>query len=99
MDTIGMSQLDASDQEACFPLDAYKPSEVASFLRNACAYVVQEGPVIRDGDTMDGPHNLTWQGVNLKESRIAPPREVIRWFPLDGWQVPAELTKQLRAKA
>jgi hypothetical protein len=48
---------------------------------------------------MDGPQNVKWQGVNLKESRIAPPREVIRWFPLDGREVPAELTKQLQAKA
>ena len=98
MDTVGMSQLDAPDQEACFPLDAYAPREVADFLRNACAYLVQEGPVIRDGDTMDGPENVKWQGVNLKEGRIAPPREVIRWFPLDGRPVPAELTRQLQAK-
>ena len=99
MDTVGMSQLDASDQEACFPLGAYAPSEVAGFLRDACAYLVQERPMIRDGDTMDGPQNVKWQGVNLKEGRIAPAREVIRWFPLDGREVPAELTKELQAKA
>jgi len=98
MDTVGMSQLDASDLEACFPLDAYDPRQVANFLRDVCAYLVQEGPVIRDGDTIDGPQNVTWQGVNLKESRIAPPREVVRWFPVDGREVPAELTKQLQAE-
>jgi hypothetical protein len=98
MDTVGMSQLDARDQEACFPLDAYDPEQVDNFLRNASAYVVQHGPVIRDGDTIDGPGNTKWQGFNLDEGRIAPPREVIRWLPLDGQKAPAELTQQLTAR-
>jgi hypothetical protein len=98
MDTVGMSQLDAPDHEAYFPLDAYDPGEVDSFLRNASAYVVQQGPVIRDGDTIDGPGNAKWQGFNLEEGRIAPPREVIRWFPLDGCKAPPELTEQLKAR-
>jgi hypothetical protein len=47
------SQLDAPDHEACFPKDRYEASEVARFLRNTADYVC-EGPVIQDGDTMDG---------------------------------------------
>jgi hypothetical protein len=98
MDTVGMSQLDAADHEACFPLDAYSPGEVDNLLRNVSAYVVQQGPVIRDGDTVDGPGNAKWLGFNLEEGRVAPPREVIRWFPLDGRKLPAQLTEQLKAK-
>jgi hypothetical protein len=97
MDTVGMSQLDAPDHEACFPLDAYNPSEVDNFLRNVSVYVVEHGPVIRDGDTVDGPANAKWQGSNIEEGCIAPLRKVIRWFPLDGRKVPAELTEQLKA--
>src|SRR5215813_6284788 len=44
MDTVGMSQLDAPDHEAFFESMAYEPSEVGAFLRNASAYVVQQGP-------------------------------------------------------
>jgi hypothetical protein len=97
MDTVGMGQLDASDHEACFLLDAHSPNEVGSFLRNVSAYVVEHGPVIREGDTVDGPGNVKWQGFNLKEGRIAPPRKVIRWFPLDGRKIPVELTQQIKA--
>jgi hypothetical protein len=99
MDTVGLSQLDASDHEACFPLDAYSPSEIDNFLKNVSAYVVEHGPVIRDGDTVDGPGNAKWQGFNLKEGRIGPPREVIRWFPLDGQKIPVALTQQIKAGA
>jgi len=91
MDTVGMSQLDVSDHEACFPPDAYDPNEVAGFLRDVSLYVVEQRPVIRDGDTVDGPGDTKWQGFNLDEGRVAPPREVIRWLPLDGREAPPEL--------
>ena len=94
-DTVGMSQLDAPDHEACLQSDAYVPTEVGNFLRNACAYVVAHGPIIRDGDTMDGPAKLKWQGFRIKEGRMAPPREVIRWFPQDQRRAPPELTVSL----
>ncbi len=88
MDTVGMSQLDVPDHEAFFQLDAYEPSEIGTFLRNASTYVVERGPVIRDGDTIDGPGDVRWQGRNIDESRVAPPRAVIRWLPLDGRKAP-----------
>jgi hypothetical protein len=92
MDTVGMSQLDAPDHEACFQSGAYEPSDVGNFLRNACAYVIAHGPVIRSGDTMDGPGDVKWQGFRLKQGFMAtPPREVIRWFPQDRRKAPAEL--------
>jgi len=85
MDTVGMSQLDAPDHEAFFQSGAYEPGYIYPFLRTMSAYVVEQGPIIRDGDTADGPGDVRWQGFNIGEGRIAtPPREVIRWFP-PGW--------------
>jgi hypothetical protein len=91
MDTVGMSQLDAPDHEAIFQSDAYDSNLVDHFLRNASAYVVERGPVIRDGDTMDGPGNVRWRGFNFKRGRFVPPRAVVRWLPQDGRKVPADL--------
>jgi hypothetical protein len=91
MDTVGMVQLDAPDHEAFFQLDAYEPGEVGAFLRNVSVYVIEQRPEIRDGDTIDGPGNVRWQGVNRDESRMVPPRQVIRWLPLDGRRAPPEL--------
>jgi Domain of unknown function (DUF4261) len=87
-----MSQLDAPDHEAIFQVSAYDAAKVDNFLRNASAYVLERGPVIRDGATMDGPGDVRWQGFNIKEGRIAPPRQVIRWFPQDGRKAPPETT-------
>jgi Domain of unknown function (DUF4261) len=99
MDTVGMSQLDAPDHEAYFQSTAYEPGEVDRFLRNTSLYVAKQGPVIRDGDTTDGPGNVRWQGFNMSEGRVAPPRQVIRWFPVDRRKIPAELTGQPTRKA
>jgi len=83
MDTVGMWQLDAHDQEACFSNGRYEPSEVVSFLRNAADYVCARGPVIKNGDTMDGPGHLRWQGATFENGLADPPRPVLRWLPLD----------------
>ena len=88
MDTVGMGQLDGPDHEACFPLDLYEASEVAMFLRNAADYVFKNGQVIRDGDTMDGPAGIRWQGATFEKGIADPPREVIRWLPYDGRERP-----------
>jgi hypothetical protein len=93
MDTVGMSQLDAPDHEAFFQLDAYDTGQIGNFLRNASAYIVERGPIIRNGDTMDGPGNIWWQGFNVKQGHVVPPRRVVRWLPLDGRDPPAELAE------
>jgi hypothetical protein len=92
MDTVGMGQLDAPDHEAIFQSDAYVPAEIGNFLRNASAHVVEHGPIIRDGDTMNGPANVNWQAFSLKQGRMEPPRRVMRWCPQDQRRAPAELT-------
>jgi hypothetical protein len=84
MDTVGMSQVDVLDHEACCDGDAYDLSGVASFLRNAADYVHEHGEVVRDGDTMDGPGGIRWQGATFEESLVEPPRRVLRWLPMDG---------------
>lgn len=90
MDTVGLEQLDVPDHEALFAKD-YDPSEVAGFLRNAADYVAQNGPVIQDGDTMDGPGGIHWQGATFEEPLWNPPRTVIRWFPCDDVAPPEAL--------
>jgi len=88
MDTIGMEQLGVDDQEACFSSDRYAPPDVARFLRNATSYVCTQGPVIRDGDTIDGPGGLRWSARTIEQSRAPRPRRVLRWIPMDGASVP-----------
>jgi len=88
MDTVGMAQLDAADHEAIFPSARYKTGEVAGFLLNIAAYIAQNGPVIADGDTVDGPGDLHWQATHAEEGQVNPPRAVLRWLPKDGRAVP-----------
>ncbi|MFF0826298.1 DUF4261 domain-containing protein [Brevibacillus sp. NPDC003359] len=91
MDTVGMQQLDVIDHEAVFNGEAYDPNEVASFLRNISNYLYENGPVINDGDTTDGPGDEIWKCVLLEEGLASPPRDVLRWYPLDGRDKPAGL--------
>jgi hypothetical protein len=91
MDTVGMEQLDTTDMEACFQHRSFDPAEVAKFLRNATDYFRQKGPVIKDGDTMDGPGNVRWQALAFEHSFAQRPRATIRWLPLAGLQAPSAL--------
>ena len=91
MDTVGMWQLDVPDHEACFAKRRYDTSEVALFLRNAADYVCERGLVIENGDTMDGPGAIRWQGATFETGLADPPRQVLRWLPLDGLRRPAGL--------
>ena len=91
VDTIGMEQLDVTDHEACFPRGRFDIGEVVSFLRNATSYVQQNGPVIKDGDTMSGPGGMNWQGKSFEVSVAPAPRPVLRWLPCDGAEPPARL--------
>jgi Domain of unknown function (DUF4261) len=86
MDTVGMGQLDVIDLEACFPGDRIQPNEVAAFLRNLGNYLLTKGPVIKHGDTIDGPGAVRWRGLHA-EALLSPPRRVIRWFP-QGYDPP-----------
>lgn len=91
MDTVGMGQLDVSDLEACFPSRSFAPKEVDGFLRSCSVYLFQKGDVVMNGDTMDGPGGIRWRGYHLDDGVCPPPRQVIRWFPLDGSKPPVSL--------
>ncbi|HXQ42117.1 MAG TPA: DUF4261 domain-containing protein [Candidatus Udaeobacter sp.] len=88
VDTMGMAQLDAADHEAIFPSARYKSTEVGELLLNMATYIAQNGPVIADGDTVDGPGDLHWKATPAEESQALPHRSVIRWLPMDGRPVP-----------
>lgn len=80
-DTVGLWQLDVPDHEAVFPHGLFEPGEMARFLSNLSLYLVENGQVIKDGDTVDGPRGTRWQGHVSQESLLMPPRATIRWFP------------------
>jgi len=91
MDTVGNSQLDIPDIEACFHSESFEPNEVDNFLRNVSLYLIEKGEVIKDGDTMDGPGEIHWQSRQFENGISDPPRRVLRWLPLDNRQPPREI--------
>jgi hypothetical protein len=91
MDTVGMEQVNVADHEACFVRGAYEPGEVDNFLRNATLYVLQNGPTINDGDTMDGPGGIQWQAYASADSLAPRVRPTLRWFPIDDSETPDAL--------
>lgn len=100
MDTVGNWQLDIPDQEAAFPRSRFNPPEVDAFLRNTSLYVLINGDVIKNNDTIDGPGGVRWQGLQFEESVTAPPRATICWVPIDARPPPDQITKRkVRAEA
>jgi len=91
MDTVGMEQLDRPDLEACFPAKKYELSDISYFLRNCCLYLLKSGEVIKHKDTMNGPGGINWQAYHADKELSAPPRKLIRWFPMDGSRPPSEM--------
>jgi hypothetical protein len=95
-DVIGMEQLDAQDHEACFRSDAHDTGEVMDFLRNAARYTLDNGPVIKDGHTTDGPGGV-WRAMELEEGLLPAPRPVLRWFP-EGSDPPPILAQPTKGR-
>jgi hypothetical protein len=91
MDSVGMNQLEARDSELCFPKGAYDKSTCDAFIRNVGLYLLENGDVIADGNTMDGPGDIRWHAYRLEEPFVGPPRRVLRWFPQAEIEIPAEL--------
>ena len=91
MDTVGNAQLDIPDTEACFHSESFDFNAIDSFLRNVSLYVLDNGDVINDGDTMDGPGGIPWQAQQADNGICDPPRRVLRWLPMDDRRVPDEL--------
>jgi Domain of unknown function (DUF4261) len=51
---------------------------VDNFLRNVALYVLNNGEVINDGDTMEGPGGIRWQADRFENGPRDPPRRVLR---------------------
>ncbi len=94
MDSVGAWQLDVADQEAAFPRDRFEPREVDEFIRNATLYILKNGPVIEDGDTMDGPGGIRWQARTFRNGLNDPPRQTLRWLPTGIPDAPALLLEE-----
>jgi hypothetical protein len=92
VESVGMQQLDLPDHEAVFTRGKYEKPAVAEFVRNATLYIATNGPVIKDGETTDGPGGH-WRAKHFNEGIVAPPRPVLRWFPQDGTRFSEKLTK------
>jgi len=91
MDTVGMGQLDQPDMEAVYDSSRYEAADVERFLRDASLYLIGNDETFEDGDTADGPGNISWNAIECNESLSDPPRETIRWFPDDGSDPPEDL--------
>ncbi|MEW4562752.1 DUF4261 domain-containing protein [Bremerella sp. JC770] len=98
MDTVGNWQLEVPDIEACFVVDDYEVNEVANFLRNASNYLVQTDAIINDGETMDGPGDIRWAAIRYENGICDPPRETLRFVPVDDHEVPKLVQETGRAE-
>lgn len=75
-------------------MDRGNSGEVSRFLRNTSLYVLTQGDVIKDNDTMDGPGEQRWQAVRFGDSISSPPRQVLCWVPLGVRPIPDQVTNR-----
>lgn len=106
MDTVGNQQYDRPglpapfpDAEACFKKGTAEPAEVDAFLRNVTLYLLDNGPVFKDGDRIDGPGGVAWQAQVRAAGVMNPPRPTVRFFPADAADVPPVLRADMGAAA
>jgi hypothetical protein len=92
MDSVGSWQLDIPDQEVAFPRGQFSPQDADYFIRNATLYIIKNGMVIKDGDTMSGPGG-NWRATILENGFSSPPRQVIRWLQAEARDIPPELAQ------
>jgi hypothetical protein len=92
MDTVGNEQLETPDHEAVFPKDRFNPREVSGFLRNASLYILKNGEVVKNNDTMNGPGGANWRATRFEDALSAPPRRVYCWIPCDAKGAPPAVT-------
>lgn len=94
MDTVGNAQFDCRDLEAVFDSEKFEPAVVESFLRSASLYMLQSDEEVEDGDTADGPGEISWRAMECHDALSDPPRETIRWLPQDGSTPPDDLLER-----
>jgi hypothetical protein len=91
IDTVGNSQLDFHDVEACFHSESYDGDAVADFVRNVSLYLWNKGDIIKEGNTINGPGGVRWRAGRFEDAISSPPRPVIRFLPIDGRAAPDEV--------
>lgn len=74
MDTLGLHHLGLPDFQTRF--SNYDPGRVAGILNSYSHYIVEEGVVIGNGNTIEGINDEKWK-CYFEESSIAPKRIVI----------------------
>lgn len=84
-DTKGLEQVDLRDHEVVVRGGKCDEQEIVLFLRNVAAYVIGQGEVIGDGDTVDGPGGKKWKCTYRDESTLPGPRPVLSWAPVKRW--------------
>ncbi len=94
MDTVGNAQFDLPDLEAIYESEKFEPSEIETFLRSASLYMLQNDEEVEDGDTADGPGEISWMAMECYDALSDPPRETIRWVPQDGSTPPDDLLER-----
>ena len=75
-DVVGLSQLDLDDLEICFE-GPFEPPD--RFLFNTAHYLLQKGPVIKTGHTIDGPGGR-WRAAQQEKPLAPPSRRTLRFF-------------------
>ncbi len=80
MDTVGLDQFHLSESEVLVP-ESVDPNEVADWLYNLGLYLLDEGEVIHEGDTVDGPGGSYRVALSVDDPVVAPPRTTLRWVP------------------
>jgi Domain of unknown function (DUF4261) len=91
MDSVGSQQLDLVDLEVGFPSASLEMSEVDGFIRSLSLYLLTNGAVIRDGDTIEGPRQGRWRAFHVGRGLLEPSRPVLRWLAAELVDIPAEL--------
>ncbi len=94
MDTVGNGQFDLPDLEAIYDSEKFEPSEIEGFLRSASLYMLSGDEEVEDGDTADGPGDLSWLAMECEDALSDPPRPTIRWIPQDGSEPPEDLLER-----
>jgi hypothetical protein len=95
MDSVGNMQLEIPDMEVAFQPDVFSPGDVDYFIRNASLYILRNGQVIKDGDTMDGPGDIRWRAQSHENGMSDPPRPTLRWVPTGVDNIPDKFFEAL----
>lgn len=78
IDTVGLDPLGLPDVQSHFV--GLDPKLAGAAVENAAHYLFDEGDVINEGDTLDGPDGQPWI-CHREESLLEPQREVIDLSP------------------